>query len=580
MKPETKTHSNPSLQACQNCKNDFTIEVEDFNFYEKIKVPAPTFCPECRFQRRVSWRNERIFSHRNCDKCNNKIISIYSNGSIKVFCQNCWLSEEWEATEYNQEYFFDKSFFIQFIDLFKKVPQVNLIGHALNKNSPYVNYIVNANSCYLCFGGGYIENVMFSSLGVDIKDSAEIYFSSNCENCYEISNCQNCYRSFFCRNSKDCMDSYFLQDCTNCSNCILSCNLRNKTYFFKNVQLTKEDFFVKKEEFLGKLHKSPGLIVEEFKNYLLDFPKKFSNITKSENCTGDNVSESSNVKNCFSVKKSEDCKNSQDIINMIKDVYDSTSIGLNTQIAYESLTASMNVSNIKFSCISRNNSMNIYYSYFMTSCSNCFGCIGLKNKSYCILNKQYTKEAYEDLLPKIIKHMSDMPYVDSKGRIYKYGEFFPMELSPFAYNETIAQEYFPLTKEEALKQGYKWKEKEVRNYNIDIKNEDIPFNTKEVDDSILGKVIECCNKGNEQTQCTEAFKIIPQELQFYQRMNLPLPHLCPNCRHYARLKQRNPLKLWHRKCMKEGCTNEFETSYSPDRPEIVYCESCYNKEVY
>jgi hypothetical protein len=51
MKTETKT--------CQNCKKDFTIESEDFNFYEKIKVPPPTFCPECRIIRRMLWRNFR-----------------------------------------------------------------------------------------------------------------------------------------------------------------------------------------------------------------------------------------------------------------------------------------------------------------------------------------------------------------------------------------------------------------------------------------------------------------------------------------------------------------------------------------
>ncbi len=95
-------------------------------------------------------------------------------------------------------------------------------------------------------------------------------------------------------------------------------------------------------------------------------------------------------------------------------------------------------------------------------------------------------------------------------------------------------------------------------------------------------------------------------------MNLPLPRLCPNCRHYERLKYRNPLKLWKRVCACNGqmanssavanamadkkgqmvykntithfhgdnkCPNEFETSFSPDRPEIVYCESCYNSEV-
>ena len=239
---------------------------------------------------------------------------------------------------------------------------------------------------------------------------------------------------------------------------------------------------------------------------------------------------------------------------------------------------------------------NINYSIFCHNSENLFGCVGINKNQYCILNKQYTKEQYEELVPKIIQHMNDMPYIDSKGRVYKYGEFFPAELSPFCYNETIAQEYFPLTKEEAIEQGYKWKDREERNYTIDIKNEDIPDDIKEVNESIIGKVIECEHKGTCNEQCTEAFKIIPQELQFYQRMNLPLPHLCPNCRHYQRLKQRNPLKLWHRTCMcgsaglpqsttkhfhgDEPCTVEFETSYSPDSPEIVYCEKCYQGEVY
>lgn len=62
-----------------------------------------------------------------------------------------------------------------------------------------------------------------------------------------------------------------------------------------------------------------------------------------------------------------------------------------------------------------------------------------------------------------------------------------------------------------------------------------------------------------------------------------------NCRHYQRLKLRNPFKLWNRGCIcdkenhfhgTEKCEVEFETSYAPDRPEIVYCEKCYQQEVY
>ena len=176
--------------------------------------------------------------------------------------------------------------------------------------------------------------------------------------------------------------------------------------------------------------------------------------------------------------------------------------------------------------------------------------------------------------------MNENPYIDKKGSVYRYGEFFPIEISPSPYNETTAQEFFPLTKEQAISQGYNWKDKEARNYDIDIHSKDIPDFISDIKEDIIDKVIECEHRGECNQQCTEAFKIIPEELQFYKRMNLPLPHLCPNCRHYERLSQRNPLKLWHRKCMKEGCDNEFETSYSSDRPEIIYCEKCYQQEVY
>ncbi len=256
-----------------------------------------------------------------------------------------------------------------------------------------------------------------------------------------------------------------------------------------------------------------------------------------------------------------------------------------------------------------------------------------------------------NLVARIMKHMDEMPYVDKKGRIYKYGEFFPPELSPFSYNETVAQEYFPLTKDQAISQGYRWKEKEERNIQITMTNDQLPDHIKDVPDSIVNEIIQCSHAiitptdtditrtdaGNSQLlsvsgqklsvscneQCTTAFKIIQSELDFYRKMNLPLPRLCPNCRHYQRIKQRNPLKLWKRKCMCNGiesqvnirtsdvqninnsvnsgtsdvqklnqyqntiehfhgdqpCPNEFETTYSPDRPEIVYCEACYNAEV-
>ena len=82
MKSETR--------QCQNCKKDFVIEPEDFNFYEKIKVPPPTFCPECRMQRRMAWRNERALYKRDCGLCKKSMMSMYPEDTVfPVYCKEC-----------------------------------------------------------------------------------------------------------------------------------------------------------------------------------------------------------------------------------------------------------------------------------------------------------------------------------------------------------------------------------------------------------------------------------------------------------------------------------------------------------
>lgn len=232
-----------------------------------------------------------------------------------------------------------------------------------------------------------------------------------------------------------------------------------------------------------------------------------------------------------------------------------------------------------FFCRAPNNSKNIEYSDRLTNCSDCFGCVMLRNKQYCILNKQYTKEEYFEVIKKIKNHMNDMPYIDKIGRVYKYGEFFPSELSLWPYNESWGHKYFKLTKEEALDRGFNWQDKLPREHNFDLKPDDIPNNILDVNSDILNKIIECEHFGKDcNEQCIEIFKILPNELSFYRQMNLALPRLCPICRHYSRLKFMNSTKLYHCKCMKEGCNNEFNTSYNPDNNIIVYCEKCYQAE--
>jgi hypothetical protein len=556
----------------------------------------------------MTFINERTFYRRKCDLCNSNIIAIFPKEStFPIFCPPCWWSDKWDTMNYGKEYDFSKPFFIQFNELLKKVPKISLyIDYPRIVNSEFVHLAGALKNCYLIMNCEDDENCCYSyniTHSKDCVDCSNIFYTTSS---YEAVDCQRCYRALYSTNCHNSIDIYFSKNLHNCENCFGCINLRNKKYHIFNKPSSKEDYFqFIKNCNLGS-YKEILRYKEKVQNLYLTIPNKFMEGYRNFNVSGNNIFNSKNVFHSFDILDAENCKFCRQF-NMysVKDSYDYSNWGKNASLVYESINVGEDISNVKFS-YSLFVGQNITYCDVTYSSNNIFGCISLRNKDYCILNKQYAKEEYEDLVPKIIQHMQEMPYVDKKGRIYKYGEFFPLELSPFAYNETIAQEYFPLTKQQAIDRGYNWKDPEEKNYNIQISNNNLPDNIKDANEDIVGKVIECAH-GSPSTgsgqigkpicdeQCATAFKIIKEELQFYKKMNLPLPRLCPNCRHYQRLKQRNPLKLWHRQCMcdyqvynntvkhpqhPEGrCPNEFQTSYSPERSEIVYCEQCYSAEV-
>ena len=86
--------------------------------------------------------------------------------------------------------------------------------------------------------------------------------------------------------------------------------------------------------------------------------------------------------------------------------------------------------------------------------------------------------------------MKQVVYTELSGRIYSFGEFFPVSIIPFAYNETVAQEYFPLEKNKAVSLGYSWKEEDSRSYSITIPSEKIP-EISYVSQDICKEIIGC-----------------------------------------------------------------------------------------
>lgn len=563
-------------------------------FYEKMKVPEPTFCFHCRMQRRMMFRNERTLYKRRDNTPGSQgkeIVSIHRPGTLyTVYDDRTWWSDKWDPMEYGAEYDFSKPFFQQFKELYERIPLINLsITNMVNCS--YCNVAEGDKGCFMlnaCHGN---EDSMYGNRITENRQSAEVYIGNHNEVSYELVNSHNNFRVFYSKNAKQCTDSYFLESCVNCTNCFGCVNLRGQSNCVFNEQLTKEAY----QEFISKLDLTSRATIEEYAEKARAFhstaPHRFANIFKSTNCTGENIENSKNLKESFDIVGTPTgCENGKFLVwggYDIKDSYDSgPGVGIKGERLYETFDSALQSQDLFFTGVVYH-SFDVRYSINCHSSSHLFGCHGLRSKQYCIFNRQYSKEEYEALVPKIIEHMNIMPYVDNLGRVFKYGEFFPYDVSPFAYNETIAQEYFPLTKQTAEKNGFVWYDRDLRDYKITLPLSDLPDSLKDVGDDILSKVIECNNSGLEASQCTTAFRVIPEELSLYRKLGVPIPKYCPNCRHHNRLTQRNPMQLWKRSCMcnllshdHDGlCSNEFKTSYSPDRPEIVYCESCYQNEV-
>ena len=550
-------------KICQNCESSFAIEPDDFAFYEKMNVPAPALCSDCRMKRKLVWRNERTLYKRICDLCGKSIIAIYNPSyTAPIYCFDCSYSDKWDPWSYGFVYNPELPFFQQFKELLSRMPKAAThigTGDLQNVNSEYVNFAGGNKDCHLLFNSTKNENCSYCRGVFQSRDSLDLYFNDQAELCYEGVNVNRSNSVFWSQNSSNCLNSYFLLDCLDCQNCFGCVNLRHKSYYFWNEPLLKEEWNKRVSEVLGNYYKMEETKTK-FKEFSLNFPSKENNNLKAVNCSNNYIFESKNCTSCFEVFCSENCKYSI-YVKLLKDGYDNVGRGVKSELLLETLGVGHGCSRV-IGTWTAENSHDIEYSFDLRACSNCFGCVGLKHAEYCILNHKYSENDYHILRQKIIAELK---------KDGAYGLYMPPELSPWSYNETLAQENYPLTKEEAKDQGFRWEDNIPRSRNKEtLKIEDIPNNIKDAKDDICNEILKCI-------ECGYNYKLIRSELDFYKQMNIPIPRKCFNCRHDDRLKLRGPMVAYDRKCDK--CGRDIKTFYAPDRPEIIYCESCYNNEV-
>lgn len=553
---------------CKSCSNDFAIFDKDLEFYNKISpsfewikynIPTPTKCPSCRILEAASFINDNVLYKRKSDMSGRSMIWAYSEDKdIIVYSHDEWFSDKWDPMSYWIDFDFNKWFFEQINNLFQKLPKINYKSFD-SENSDY-SFWLNMKNCYLVMIWVSSENCCYSERIMDSKDCIDCSDLKNSSLCYESIWSNNCYNCFYIENWDNNQNCFFSTNLINCKNCIFCNNLSNKEYFIENKSYTKQEYEKIYSDLISKIwnQKELNLLIEKYNNLIDNSIRKSLNIINSEKSLWYNLANCNNVNFVNFWNNSQNCRYSRMNNNGI-DCYDTDAYQSNFcyQVHYGKDTYNSLLSFPYFE-----NNKNIIYSMYCQNCENLFWCIGLRDKKYCIFNKQYDKIQYEKLVSKIIQKM-----IQDK----EWWEYFPISMSPFGYNETPAYEINQLKENEATTRGFSRQSKDFPINipdNIEtIKAQDLPDNIKDIDDSILNKAILCEITG-------KPFRIIKMELDFYRKFNIRLPRKHYSQRHLERLKKRHLwVELYLRECDK--CWDEIITQYNQWVKFKIYCEECY-----
>lgn len=550
-------------KTCSVTGEAFVVEDLDLALYKRLGVPVPTLCPTERQRRRISFRNFRSLYHRPCSGSGKQIISMYhAEQPFPVYETSFWYGDSWDGLQYGREFDFSRTFFEQYAELADVVPRSS-IATIRTENCEYSNLSLDSKNCYLVFGCVYNQDCLYGHIVWSSENCIDNLYAFRCQWSSNSIDIVDCYDTHYSQEATNCKESYFLFDCANCRNCFGCTNLRNKQYYFLNQPLSKGEYQQKLDEVLPLSYTN----VERFSAWLAKerestavVPATFG--ISNEEVSGNHLYETRQMHWCFDVKKAE--KSSYCFTTLEHDnVIDQSFGGAKSSFCVDCLTATNSHNTIYSHTIV--DSYDLAYSEFCFSSRNLFGCNGLRNKQYCILNKQYSEHEYKALREKIIEHMT---------KAGEWGEFFPMSLSPFAYNEAIVGEYLPLSEEEIVRRGSRLRpeapdvtesEKKTSQHGV------VPDQLNNAGEELSKQRFSCRATG-------KAYRVLPQEITWSKRLQIPLSPFCPDERHLRRMAQREPRRLWPAQC--HNCDKPLSSAFSPKRYPRILCEACYLQKMY
>ncbi len=517
-------------------------------------IPFLGILPHDRLRSILAYRNDRRLYRRKCDWSGESIISCYHADTLfPVIKSELWWGDGWEGVEYALSAQPEVSFFEQFAALQRRVPrEATTVVNA--ENSSYNSHTRDSKNCYLSHLAFRCEDILYSYWSVNCKDNMDCLYAADSTLCCECAYVLNCYNCIQLEEGAGCHDCYFSYQLRGCDHCLFCSNLVSKSYHIENKPCAPAEFEARRAALLDRSAASYASAVTRFVSMRDQSPKRALHALNCEDVSGEHI------QNCKSCLHAFDARESRDCFNVTNgggcDIYHGYSVGFpSCEVAYCSVT----IRNSKeiFFCANCWDSHALWYCDNCVNCSDCFGCVGLKRKQYCVFNVQYTSEDYHRLFGAWREAML------TRG---EWGHFFPLQLSPFCYNESVAQDLFSLSREQIATRGCRYREASEL-LEIGEGDRTLQPGVRLSIDSLSGGEILSCER------CSQRYRVVKKEVELLRQWGVPPQARCPDCRMLSRLERRPPYQLFSRTCA--HCHQEIESAYEVGVAPTLLCEECF-----
>ncbi|MBI4598779.1 hypothetical protein HY734_01115 [Candidatus Uhrbacteria bacterium] len=552
-------------RVCSVTGQPWRLTEEEIALCRKFNVPPSTIAPDVRLKMMNGFNTGLAVFWKEDAKTGKPVISaIHPDSPIQVVNDTDWFAEDW--SEKGRPIDAQRPFWDQLWDLMRDVPYIASRSTGM-QNTVGVG-AMNVIDSYMACGSADVTRSFYTYAAFQTEDSVDVANSRQVARSYHVAGSANIVDSQFVFESQSCLSCSFVFDCWNCENCFGAVNKRNKKYLWFNGQLTKEEWERRRKD----ADLSSHAVVERFRAQFYDlwkregvWPASFE--TGNTESDGERLTGCVRCTDCYWQLKSVDCRR-------CRFGFENTDCAYLSGVAWETgsyMSTGCSHSAADLFCMNNDSCQNMELSVNCHDSQDCFGCAGLRNKRFHVLNRPYDEQTYWHLVDEIKCRMLD------EGT---YGNFFPGKFSPSGFQYSTGELYIGYSLEDLEQYGAlsfdpargqvlaPHKGGDVQPLSI----VDIPDTIDETDPAVwVGKPIVDPEAGRN-------FSVIPVEFEVYRAHRWPFPRA-----HFVRrltdlVRHSNgPIKE-ERVCA--TCDLPIVTYRNMRFPERkVLCQACYLKHL-